>query len=200
MNNEIFGAVLAGGQSRRMNGIDKRLLRLGDSTLLEHAIARAAPQVGQLVVCTHDDVPLPASVSPPIVFDSQAPNIGPAAGIISAFTWAQHQRLGFHWLATFACDTPLFPLNMCAQLLQTAKVENAEVVIPSSNGQAHYAFALWSVNALQHLVQQVEAGQRAIKHIVAPLATRTLDFPDSANAFFNVNTREQWQQLLTRHT
>ncbi|MCE8441724.1 NTP transferase domain-containing protein, partial [Rhodovulum sulfidophilum] len=46
----IFGTILAGGQGRRLGGVDKALLRLGGETLLERAVGRLGPQVERLAL------------------------------------------------------------------------------------------------------------------------------------------------------
>ena len=55
MTIETFGLVLAGGLARRMGGGDKALIRIGNETILERALARLTPQVSGVVQC----VPLP---------------------------------------------------------------------------------------------------------------------------------------------
>ena len=42
----IFGLILAGGQGRRMGGVDKAQVLLGARPLLSHVTDRLAPQVG----------------------------------------------------------------------------------------------------------------------------------------------------------
>ena len=44
MTSETFGLVLAGGLARRMGGGDKALIRIGNETILERALARLKPQ------------------------------------------------------------------------------------------------------------------------------------------------------------
>ncbi len=46
-----YGLILAGGLARRMGGGDKTLIRIGDRTILERAIARLDSQcAGVLIV------------------------------------------------------------------------------------------------------------------------------------------------------
>ena len=47
---DVTGIVLAGGQGRRMGGVDKGLVSFRGSPMAAHAIARLAPQVGAIVV------------------------------------------------------------------------------------------------------------------------------------------------------
>jgi molybdopterin-guanine dinucleotide biosynthesis protein A len=46
----ITGIVLAGGQGRRMGGVDKGLVELDGKPLVAHALARLAPQVGAILI------------------------------------------------------------------------------------------------------------------------------------------------------
>jgi molybdopterin-guanine dinucleotide biosynthesis protein A len=89
-----FAAViLAGGTGQRLGGTDKAALRVGDQTLLEHALE--AVQGAQQVVVVGPTSPLPAadspspsppvtSPSPPVTFTREdPPGGGPAAGLLA---------------------------------------------------------------------------------------------------------------------
>ena len=52
---QTFGLVLAGGLARRMGGGDKALIRIGNQTILERALARLAPQVSGIVLNANGD-------------------------------------------------------------------------------------------------------------------------------------------------
>ena len=49
------GLVLAGGLARRMGGGDKALIRIGNATILERALARLAPQCATLLLNANGD-------------------------------------------------------------------------------------------------------------------------------------------------
>ena len=54
---EAAGVILAGGRSRRMNGVNKALLPLAGNPMLSHVIDRVKPQVTDLalsVECSSD--------------------------------------------------------------------------------------------------------------------------------------------------
>ena len=46
----ISAVILAGGQSRRMGGIDKGLIDLNGKPLVQHLIDRIAPQVDEVLI------------------------------------------------------------------------------------------------------------------------------------------------------
>ncbi len=188
----VLGAVLAGGRSRRMNGPDKRFLKWNNTSLLSNAVTRASSQVSQLVISTCTSLPEAAQYDLPIIQDVLPGHQGPAAGIISAYRWAKQQNHPFQWLMTFASDTPLFPLDLVSLLKQTAENLQCDVVIPTSQGHHHYAFALWSWSAIEQLEPNINAGERAIKQLISTIHYAFLPVEEPAIAFFNVNTQEDW--------
>ena len=70
MTIETFGLVLAGGLARRMGGGDKALIRIGNETILQRALARLAPQVSGIVLNANGDPARFASFGLPVVADS----------------------------------------------------------------------------------------------------------------------------------
>ena len=52
-HSKIAGLILAGGQSRRMQGQDKGLQMLNGQMLVAHVIARLRPQLGQVWLCAN---------------------------------------------------------------------------------------------------------------------------------------------------
>ena len=113
----ILGAVLAGGRSSRF-GSDKALARLGDATLLDHALAALAPHCAALIVCGRDRAPVPT------VADVPAPDLGPLGGLAGAL--AHGAAHGFDAVLTNACDTPFLPAALLAALLASDGAYAAE--------------------------------------------------------------------------
>jgi molybdopterin-guanine dinucleotide biosynthesis protein A len=110
VTDRILGAVLAGGRASRF-GSDKALARLGDATLLDHALASLAPYCAALVVCGRDAAPVPT------VPDLPAPDLGPLGGLAGALAYAEAH--GFDAVLTTACDTPALPSALLAALLES---------------------------------------------------------------------------------
>ena len=77
---ESVGVLLAGGLARRMGGGDKCLRPLAGETLLARVIARAAPQVGPLILNANGDPARFASYGLPVVADVVEGHAGPLAG------------------------------------------------------------------------------------------------------------------------
>lgn len=113
----ILGAVLAGGRATRF-GSDKALARLGEATLLDHALASLSPHVDALVVIGRGSAPV--AVAP----DLPHGDLGPLGGIAGALAHAR--AIGCASVLTTACDTPMLPGELVAALLAQEAAHAAE--------------------------------------------------------------------------
>ena len=137
----ICGVLLAGGQARRIGGGDKCLLKIGERTLLHHVIARALPQVEDLILNTNSEPGRFSAFGLPVVADTFEGYLGPLAGILAGMRWAESQP-GITHVASFAGDTPFFPKDLVARLIAVRRANGAEIVLASSRGRTHPVFGL----------------------------------------------------------
>lgn len=188
----VVGVLLAGGQARRMGGGDKCLRRLGETTILEHVIARARPQVATLVLNANGDPGRFAAFRLPVVADVVEGFAGPLAGVLSGMDWTRAHRPDCPWIATIATDTPFFPGDLVARMLAAGQEDDAELACAGSGGRAHPVFGLWPVRLADELrAAMIEEGIRKVdvwtaRHrlVEVPFATDPID------PFFNTNRPE----------
>src|SRR5689334_23243300 len=112
---DVTGVILAGGLSRRMGGGDKGLLALGSAPMLDHVIARLAPQVARLVLNANGD---PGRFRPfglPVVADTVDGFVGPLAGVLAGLRWAKAHSTSSH-IVTVSADAPFLPQDLVARL------------------------------------------------------------------------------------
>ena len=136
-NPKILGVILAGGLSRRMDGGDKGLVRLGTVSILERIASRIRPQVDDLVLNANGDGTRLASLGLPILPDTVANFPGPLAGVLAGLDHAA--EAGFAQLMVVPCDAPFLPVDLVARL-QVAAGEGGAVAV--SGGRRHPAVAL----------------------------------------------------------
>ena len=182
MVRDAVGVILAGGQARRMGGVDKALIPLGGTALIERAIARASVQVADLVVNANGDPKRFAHLGLPVVAD-------PVAG----FEWMRSERPGARWLASFACDCPFFPMDMVERLTAKARSEGAQVAVAESGAQHHPVFAVWSADITASPEDiLVKRGLRKMDDFIATLPSVRARFDtDPIDPFVNINTPEE---------
>ena len=186
------GLLLAGGQSRRMGGGDKCLMKLGGATLLARIVETAEPQVGPVILNSNGD---PAAFCPyglPVVADVIDGYAGPLAGVLTGLEWARANAPGCSWVASFACDAPFAPRDLVARLAQAVTEQGADMACAASGGRDHPVFALWPVRlagALRAAV--VDEGVRKVDVWTARYRlARCVFHTDPVDPFFNVNRPE----------
>ncbi len=108
------GIILAGGLATRMGGGDKCLHSLGDRRLIDHVIARIAPQVAGLALNANGDPARFADLGLPVLPDSIEGFAGPLAGVLAGLDWAAGQ--GASQVVSVAADTPFFPRDLVERL------------------------------------------------------------------------------------
>lgn len=113
-SNQLTGAVLAGGHSRRM-GADKALLAINAQPLwlrqVEMLRAAGAARVGVVRRPDQDVLPLPAGIS---LWLDAARDVGPLAGLHAALTACRSE-----FLAVVAVDLPRLDAGWFAWLAQS---------------------------------------------------------------------------------
>lgn len=187
---DVAGVLLAGGRARRMGGGDKCLRELAGQTLLARVIARAAPQVGPLVINANGDPARFAAYGLPVAPDSIEGFAGPLAGVLSGMDWAADNAPDCPWIATFATDAPFFPMDLVARL--RAATEGADMACAASDGRAHPVFGLWPVRLRDALRRAMtEEDIRRVDVWTARYRLAQVDFAaHPIDPFFNANRPE----------
>ena len=203
---ESVGVLLAGGLARRMGGGDKCLRPLAGETLLARVIARAAPQVGPLILNANGDPARFASYGLPVVADVVEGHAGPLAGILTALDWAAEHAPHCPLVASFATDAPFLPRDLVEAMAEARDLAAADLACAASGGRAHPVFGLWPVALRADLRQAlVEQGERKIDRWTASHRHRLVEvvFPcDPVDPFFNANRAEdlaEAERLIAEH-
>jgi molybdopterin-guanine dinucleotide biosynthesis protein A len=183
---DITGIVLAGGQGRRMGGVDKGLVELDGRALCRHVLDRLAPQVGALVVNANQNLDAYAAFGAPVVADAVGGFAGPLAGLHAGLT-----RAATRFVVTVPCDSPFLPADLVPRLAAALVARDAQVAAAKTHGQPHPVFALVRRDVLPHLAAFLAAGGRKIDAWYATLAFVEVPFDDEADAFRNINTVDE---------
>ena len=175
--------VLAGGQGRRLGGVDKALLPFDGQPLLAHILDRLNGQAAPIAVSANGDPARFASFGIAILADGPFQGHGPLAGVLVGLDWAAGQGAGV--LLTVTCDTPFLPADLAVRLHPAPSCA-------MSAGRTHPLVALWPVAAREALRRFLATpGSRAVGAFAATLGMRAVEFAAVAtDPFLNVNTLE----------
>jgi len=181
---KISGIVLAGGLGRRMGGVDKGLQLLHGKAMIEHALARLAPQVDDIVINANQNLERYRAFGHRVVSDEISGFAGPLAGL--------HAGLGAvaHPLAvTVPCDSPFLPLDLVSRLMNS--IAENDLAVAKTGDQPHPVFALVRTSVKKNLEAFLAGGGRKIDAWYASLRVVEVVFDDEADAFRNINTLEE---------
>jgi molybdopterin-guanine dinucleotide biosynthesis protein A len=191
----LFGLILAGGASTRMQRDKAALAYHGQSQL-----AWAYDLVSQVCAATFVSVrpdqreEATRAVFPQIV--DRQPGIGPIAGISAAL--AQHPKAA--WLIV-ACDLPFLTRTTLDRLIARRDPARIATAYRSSHdGLPEPLCAIWEPAAREPVQAHLDAGRQCPRKFLINADTHLLDLPD-ARALDNVNTAAEFaaaSEALTR--
>ena len=182
----ITGVILAGGLGRRMGGVDKGLQLLNGRPLVSHVIERLAPQVDELLINANQNVERYAAFGDRVVPDQIPDYAGPLAGVHAALSAAAYPLV-----ATAPCDSPFLPADLVFRLFSALTATNANLAVARTFDQPHPVFCLCRRAVLPHLSEFLAGGGRKFESWYATLNIVEVPFDDEADAFENINTREE---------
>jgi molybdopterin-guanine dinucleotide biosynthesis protein A len=185
-NADVTGVVLAGGQGRRMGGVDKGLVELAGTPMIAHVLARLAPQVGDVLINANQNLDRYRAFGQPVVEDAVGGFAGPLAGLHAGLA-----RAGGELVVTVPCDSPFLPRDLVTRLRAALDRDGAQLAVAKTFDQPHPVFALVRRDVLPNLAAFLAAGGRKIDTWYAALRIVEVAFDDEADAFRNINTADE---------
>ena len=183
----VTGIVLAGGQGRRMGGVDKGLQPLHGKPMIAAVLSRLAPQVSEILINANQNLGAYARFGHRVVPDAVGGFAGPLAGLHAGLGAAAHALA-----VTAPCDSPFLPPDLVSRL-NGALGEN-DLAVAKTGDQPHPVFALVRTSLRPNLEAFLAGGGRKIDAWYAKLKVVEVSFDDEADAFRNINTREELNQ------
>ena len=180
----VTGIVLAGGQGRRMGGVDKGLQALRGKPMIEWVLERLKPQVAEVIVNANQNIDKYEAYAHRVVRDEIGGFAGPLAGLHAGLKFARHPIV-----VTVPCDSPFLPADLVGRL-QAALGEN-QLAVAKTGEQPHPVFSLMKRDVRESLEAFLAQGGRKIDAWYAALRVVEVHFDDEADAFRNINTLEE---------
>ena len=187
----ILGAILAGGQSKRM-GKDKLFLELNNKKLIEYTIDKVKKFLKKIIIVTNQDNEFFSKNNLITVKDCIEGQLGPLVGILTAMKWAKENLSKCSWIATFPCDTPFFPESIIESFIEESEKKESLILCASSHGRKHNIFGLWSLDLYDKLKDDlINKKVRKVQDWTEKNKIKNLEFIfKDYDPFFNINTEE----------
>jgi len=187
----ILGAILAGGQSKRM-GKDKLFLEFNNKKLIEYTIDKVKKYLKKIIIITNQDNEFFPKNNLITVKDCIEGQQGPLVGILTAMKWAKENLNKCYWIATFPCETPFFPEKIIESFIKESKKKESLILCASSHGRKHNIFGLWSLDLYDKLENDlINKKIRKVQDWTEKNKIKNLEFKFiDYDPFFNINTEE----------
>jgi molybdopterin-guanine dinucleotide biosynthesis protein A len=189
---ETYGIILAGGQARRLGGVDKALIAIGGEPILTRLARRLGEQCAGLALNANGDPARFAGFGLPVVADDIAGFAGPLAGVLAGMDYVAANFTDIFHIITVPADTPFVPRDLVARLSEAAAAAGADIAVARSGERDHYTIALWPValrGALRRALAEEEL--RKMRGFIERYGSVAVEWPtEPRDPFFNINRPE----------
>lgn len=183
---QLYGVVLAGGRSRRMQR-DKAVLAYAGQSQLARAVALLEPLVARAFVSVRaDQRSEPQRRRYPLIVD-QLPDLGPIGGIHAALRTHPDRA----WLV-IACDLPFLTAPALQHLIgQRRPAQVATAYRSEYDGEPEPLCAIYEPASLAGIDAWIARGERCPRAFLAQADAQLLE-PVAGRALDNINTSDEY--------
>jgi molybdopterin-guanine dinucleotide biosynthesis protein A len=184
-------AILAGGQARRLGGIDKSALVVGDRSILDRQLTLLRGLTRHLLIVANDRSRVQA-VGVPVVVD-RIGGAGALGGLYTALVEAPTEQV-----LVIGCDMPFLTAPFLQFLVERGR--NTDAAIPRDEHGRHPLCASYARRTAPHFHARIKAGDLRIGEALMDLTVREVGpgdlaaFDPDGRLLLNVNTPEDYQR------
>ena len=190
---DVTGLILAGGQGRRMGGLDKGLVAFAGEPMIARVLRALTPQVDRVIINANRSRADYEAFGCPVIPDAAGGYPGPLAGMSAGLG-----AIDSDWLLTVPCDSPLLPATLCERMMGAANAQGADIAIASDGERCHPVFALIARGLGPSLDAFLAGDERKILRWMHRHRVVEVDFSDCPERFSNVNTEAELRALEAR--
>ena len=190
MTISISAVILAGGQAKRMGGVDKGLQPLQGKPLFQFIYDRLHSQVEHISVNANRNQAIYAVAGLPVFGDNIEGFQGPLSGILTAL-----ERSETDFVLFVPCDSPFFPDNLLEKLKSAVVFHGVSIAYVHDGEREHPTFCLMARSLKDKLAAYLAAGDRRMLQFMRQNGAVSVDFSENKAAFTNINTLDELQQF-----
>ncbi|MDO5055206.1 MAG: molybdenum cofactor guanylyltransferase MobA [Pasteurella oralis] len=183
MTMTISAVILAGGQARRMGGVDKGLQLFQQQPLFQHVYQRLQLQIDEIAINANRNQHIYAQSGLTVFSDQLAGFQGPLSGILTAL-----QRASTDFVLFVPCDCPFLPTNLLEKLKSAVCFPEILIAYAHDGEREHPTFCLVSTQLKHALADYLASGERRMLKFMQQHHAVAVDFSENKSAFTNMNT------------
>ena len=190
MTISISAVILAGGQAKRMGGVDKGLQPLQGKPLFQFIYDRLHSQVEHISVNANRNQAIYATAGLPVFGDNIEGFQGPLSGILTAL-----ERSETDFVLFVPCDSPFFPDNLLEKLKSAVVFHGVSIAYVHDGEREHPTFCLMARSLKEKLAAYLATGERRMLQFMRQNGAVSVDFSENKAAFTNINTLAELLQF-----
>ncbi|WP_189576136.1 molybdenum cofactor guanylyltransferase MobA [Marinobacter zhanjiangensis] len=169
----IAGLILAGGEGRRMGGVDKGLVDWHGRPLVARVLDALAPVVTAVWISANRSLEEYRLYSDHLISDSDGFQWqGPMAGLLAGLRAAA--ECGADAVLVSPCDTPNVTPELFRTLYDAYQDEPGVAVIVRSGDRLHPLHGVYPVSLVPELEKRLRAGNRKVMAFVEAAGARSV--------------------------
>jgi molybdopterin-guanine dinucleotide biosynthesis protein A len=190
-------AILAGGKARRMGGVDKALLTIDGTPMIERALEQLRGMFKEIMIVTNTPAAYKAYEKECTIVTDVIKDAGPLGGIHAGLVHASGETVFF-----MAGDMPNIHNGLVRRLLKLFQETQAAAAVPRVGQRIeplHGVYAKKLGTALGEYINH--AASLSVRNYLTTVNTAYLeleDIPEYRDAFANINTPEELQTWTAR--
>jgi molybdopterin-guanine dinucleotide biosynthesis protein A len=189
---DISCAILAGGKSRRMNGENKALLKVGEQTNLEKILSFSEGYFKEVIIIANDRSRFEEFSHLPVYSDLIS-GVGPLGGIHSGLTNSKSGNVFF-----LPCDMPFLSEELIKLEIEAYFSTKCDIIIPRTGELIEPLHSIFSRKLIPQLEDHLKnTDNYAIRKFFEKADVFYWDIKDSdynRRAFFNINTHHDLKE------
>ncbi len=185
-HDDVTAIILAGGQARRMDGVDKGLVELNHKAMIEYVIDNIKNQTDWIIINANRNQDIYEQYQYPVIPDDIPDYAGPLSGIASCLKLTLTR-----FIVTCPCDSPFVPHNLIQRLHNNLEDNQSDISVAHDGERMQPVFSLIKVSLLPSLLDYLSSGERKIDRWFQQHRLSLCDFSDNKDAFININTLEE---------
>ena len=182
----IACAIIAGGKSTRMDGVNKALLKIGNSSNIKKLLRLSEKFFSErIIVSKNNDFGINDN---DIIYTSDIfKNIGPLGGIHAALSVTSKQAVFF-----FPSDMPFISSDLVEKEIAKFYNTNCDIIVPKINNRTEPLHSIYSVSVLEKLNNYLQnTKDYSIRNFYKKVGAYYWEIEnneENRKAFMNINT------------
>ncbi|MGQ9846510.1 MAG: molybdenum cofactor guanylyltransferase [Bacteroidales bacterium] len=177
----ISAAIIAGGESQRLNGISKSLIKIDGKYIIDWQLSVISSVFIDYFTISKNEI-IPGLLNYQDLYFS----IGPISGIHSALVNSKNE-----YVFAFSSDMPFIQSDIIRKIIEHAKLSKAQVIIPKHKKGIEPLHAIYHKSVLPIIEKFIKNGVYKIRSLFSELNVSYIEVNENAEkVFFNINYPE----------